>query len=320
MVPRARPRIPLLVVDAHEPGPWAGATPDAVTPSAEEAARLLGEPVPDGDRIGWAAGRQRRLVDAAGGAHVLLTLDVDGVVWLPPDGPARHAPAASAAPAAHACGAGDVFTAAWTAAVAAGASRAEATSLGQAAADVVVERAGTAVCSTGALTARLAAADRGRVLSHPELLAVLAEHRAAGHRIVFTNGCFDVLHRGHVAYLRQARRLGNLLVVALNSDASVSRLKGPTRPVNPLADRAGVVGELAAVDLVTSFDTDSPVQLLELVRPEVYAKGGDYTAEMLPETPVVEAMGGQVRILDYLSDHSTSAIVARAQLGPAERS
>jgi rfaE bifunctional protein nucleotidyltransferase chain/domain/rfaE bifunctional protein kinase chain/domain len=310
---RARSRIPLLVVDAHELAPWAGATPDAVTPSAEEAARLLGEPVPDRDRVGWGVARQRRLLDATGAAQVLLTLDVDGVVWLPPDGPPRRVAAAAPAPAAHACGAGDVFAAAWTAARAAGAGPGVATSLGQAAADVVVERAGTAVCSTGALTARLAAADRGRVLSHPELLTVLAEHRGAGRRIVFTNGCFDVLHRGHVAYLRQARRLGDVLVVALNSDASVSRLKGPTRPVNPLADRAGVVGALASVDLVTSFDTDSPVQLLELVRPEIYAKGGDYTADMLPETPVVEAMGGQVRILDYLSDHSTSAIVARAQ-------
>jgi D-beta-D-heptose 7-phosphate kinase/D-beta-D-heptose 1-phosphate adenosyltransferase len=137
--------------------------------------------------------------------------------------------------------------------------------------------------------------------------------RAAGHRVVFTNGCFDVLHRGHVAYLRQARRLGDLLVVALNSDASVSRLKGPTRPVNPLEDRAGVIGALSAVDLVTAFEADSPVELLELVRPDVYAKGGDYTPEMLPETPVVEALGGEVRILDYLADHSTSAIVARAQ-------
>ena len=104
-----------------------------------------------------------------------------------------------------------------------------------------------------------------------------------------------------------------MLVVALNSDASVARLKGPTRPVNPLVDRAGVIGALAVVDLVTAFDADSPVELLQLVRPEVYAKGGDYTPAMLPETPVVEALGGEVHILDYLADHSTSAIVARAQ-------
>jgi D-beta-D-heptose 7-phosphate kinase / D-beta-D-heptose 1-phosphate adenosyltransferase len=313
-IERARPRIGLLVVDAHDPGPWAALRPDAVTPSADEAARLLGEPVPRGDRLGWGLDRHRRLVDAAGGAHVLLTLDVDGVLALPAAGAAAHVPAAAVAPAVRACGAGDVFAAAWTAARACGAAVGEAIALGQAAADVAVSLEGTAVCDSGALTARLAALDRGHVLSHPELRAVLAAHRGAGHRIVFTNGCFDVLHRGHVAYLRQARMLGDLLVVALNSDASVSRLKGPTRPINPLPDRAGVIGALAAVDLVTSFDTDSPVQLLELVRPDVYAKGGDYTAEMLPETPVVEGMGGQVRILDYLADHSTSAIVARSRM------
>ena len=102
-------------------------------------------------------------------------------------------------------------------------------------------------------------------------------------------------------------------MVALNSDDSVSRLKGPERPVNPLADRAGVVGAIECVDLVTSFSQDTPAELIELVRPEVYAKGGDYTPAMLPETPVVEALGGEVHILDYLADHSTSAIVARAQ-------
>jgi D-beta-D-heptose 7-phosphate kinase/D-beta-D-heptose 1-phosphate adenosyltransferase len=134
---------------------------------------------------------------------------------------------------------------------------------------------------------------------------------------VFTNGCFDVLHRGHVAYLRQARALGELLIVALNSDASVSRLKGPQRPVNPLVDRAGVVGAIECVDVVTAFEQDSPVELIEMVRPEVYTKGGDYTPQMLPETPVVERLGGEVRVLDYLSDHSTTAIVSRIRATPA---
>ncbi|MCO1654567.1 D-glycero-beta-D-manno-heptose 1-phosphate adenylyltransferase [Pseudonocardia sp. S2-4] len=318
-VRRARERIPLLVVDAHELGRWAELAPDAVTPSVEEAAGLLGEPVPDHDRASWGAARQHRLVSAAGGGHVLLTLDVDGVLWLPPEGPPRRAPAAAPAPAARACGAGDEFAAAWTAARACDVDPGPATALAQAAADVVVGRPATAVCGTGALVARLATVDRGRLLDHADLLAVLAERRAAGDRIVFTNGCFDVLHRGHVAYLQQARELGDLLVVALNSDASVSRLKGPTRPINPLADRAGVIGALAAVDLVTWFDTDSPVPLLEQARPDVYAKGGDYTAQMLPETPVIEAQGGEVRILDYLSDHSTTAIVDRVRHSPAEQ-
>lgn len=312
---RARSRMPLLVVDAHDLAPWAALRPDAVTPNLAEAAALLGEPPPHHDRPRWATQRHRELVDAAGGGDVIVTLDVDGVVRLPADGTApQRTGAASPAPATHCNGAGDVFTAAWTAARCVRASPEVALTVAQAAADVAVTRPGAARCGTGALTARLACAEPGRVLSHHDLLTVLAEYRASGQRVVFTNGCFDVLHRGHVAYLRQARALGDVLVVALNSDASVARLKGPTRPVNPLPDRAGVIGALSAVDLVTAFEADSPVELLELVRPDVYAKGGDYTPEMLPETPVVEALGGRVRILDYLADHSTSAIVARAQV------
>ncbi|WP_300011688.1 D-glycero-beta-D-manno-heptose 1-phosphate adenylyltransferase [Pseudonocardia sp.] len=316
---RARSGIALLVVDAHDPGRWVALAPDAVTPSMAEAAELLGEPVPHGDRVAWGAARGTALAAATGAAEVLLTLDVDGALRLPASGeaPGRR-PAAHAVADALACGAGDTFTAAWTVAACAGATGGQALACAQAAADVVVAQPGTAVCSADALTAHLAAADRGRVLSRSDLLCAVAEHRRSGHRVVFTNGCFDVLHRGHVAYLRQARALGDVLVVALNSDASVSRLKGPERPLNPLEDRAGVVGAVDAVDLVTSFDADTPVDLIEQVRPEVYAKGGDYTAQMLPETPVVERLGGQVQVLSYLSDHSTTAIVARIRSADRE--
>ena len=312
-----RDRMPLLVVDAHDPARWAPVRPDLVTPSAAEAALALGEPGPTGDRVGWAAARHRRLLDRLGAAEVLLTLDVDGAVLLPGAfGPAARRPATHPVAESYACGAGDTFTAAATLAACAGVDPPVRLALAQAAADVAVERAGTAICGTDALTARLAAADRGQVLQHRELAAAVREHRRCGHRVVFTNGCFDVLHRGHVAYLRQARGLGDVLVVALNSDASVSRLKGPQRPVNTLADRAGVVGALDGVDLVTAFDADTPIGLIELLCPEVYAKGGDYTPQMLAETPVVERLGGRVRVLDYLSDHSTTAIVDRIRTAP----
>ena len=259
----ARPPRPLLVVDAHEPAGWARLAPDLVTPSVAEAAAALGEREPAVQRPRWALDRRRALVRALGGADVLLTADVDGSYLLPADGgPPRHAAAAHRAAESAACGAGDTFTAAATLARCVGAPAEVALALAQAAADVVTGEPQTTVCGTGALAARLAHGDRGRVLAHRDLLAALAEHRRQGHRIVFTNGCFDVLHRGHVAYLRQARALGDVLVVALNGDASVRRLKGPRRPVNPLADRAGVVGALDCVDLVTSFDEDSPVALL----------------------------------------------------------
>ncbi len=307
-----RPEIPLLVVDARVPLGWAAVRPDVLTPNAAEAAALLGCPEPRTARPEWGSARRADLVAAAGGADVLLTLDVDGAVRLPadPDEPVLRTTAHPAVEA-RACGAGDTFTAAYTMALCADVAPAAALALAQAAADVVVERDETAVCTTGALTARLAAPDRGGLLEHRDLLAVVTEHRARGHRVVFTNGCFDVLHRGHVAYLRQARALGDLLIVALNSDASVARLKGPQRPVNPLEDRAGVVGAIECVDLVTAFEQDTPAELIEMVRPDVYTKGGDYTPQMLPETPIVERLGGEVRVLDYLSDHSTTAIVSR---------
>jgi D-beta-D-heptose 7-phosphate kinase/D-beta-D-heptose 1-phosphate adenosyltransferase len=313
-----RDEIPLLVVDGRDPLGWCEARPDVVTPNAAEAAAMLGIAEPLHGRPAWAAAQRGAMVAACGGADVLLTLDVDGVVRLPAD-PAEPVLRTAAHPTAQsrACGAGDTFTAAYTLALCADLTPEAALAVAQAAADVVVGHEETAVCTTGALTAQLAAADRGGLLSHRDLLAVVEEHRRRGHRLVFTNGCFDVLHRGHVTYLRQARALGDLLVVALNSDDSVSRLKGPERPVNPLPDRAGVVGAIECVDLVTAFSDDTPGSLIEMVRPEVYAKGGDYTPEMLPETPIVERLGGQVRVLDYLSDHSTTAIVSRIRATPA---
>ena len=142
-------------------------------------------------------------------------------------------------------------------------------------------------------------------------LDVVATHRLAGRRIVFTNGCFDIIHRGHVEYLRQARALGDVLVVGLNSDESVRRLKGPDRPVNPAEDRAAVLSALRSVDHVVVFEEDTPVRLVDLIRPDVYVKGGDYTIDRLPEAPVVHAYGGEVRILPYVPGRSTTQTLDR---------
>jgi D-glycero-beta-D-manno-heptose 1-phosphate adenylyltransferase len=130
--------------------------------------------------------------------------------------------------------------------------------------------------------------------------------------IVFTNGVFDILHRGHVVYLEQARALGASLVVGLNSDASARGLgKGPQRPLNNEADRACVLAALASVSLVTLFDEATPVALLTLVRPQWYVKGGDYDIETLEETRCVRSWGGQARALPFVAGYSTSALVAR---------
>jgi rfaE bifunctional protein nucleotidyltransferase chain/domain len=170
------------------------------------------------------------------------------------------------------------------------------------------------VCSTKDLGRHLASfADTA--LDAGELARHISRHRADGQRIVLTNGCFDVLHRGHTRYLNQAKQLGDILVVALNSDESVRQLKGPGRPINTVADRAAVIAALSCVDYVTVFDAPTPVALIDELRPEIYAKGGDYTAEMLIETRAVEQYGGTVAILDYVADLSTTAVVERIRTG-----
>ena len=135
--------------------------------------------------------------------------------------------------------------------------------------------------------------------------------REAGQRVVFTNGCFDILHAGHVRYLEAARALGDCLVLGLNTDASVRRLKGETRPVNTELDRAAVTGALAAVDYVVLFDEPTAETLIEKVRPAVYVKGGDYTRETLPEARVVEKYGGEVHFIDLVPGRSTTKIIEK---------
>ncbi|HPL28271.1 MAG TPA: D-glycero-beta-D-manno-heptose 1-phosphate adenylyltransferase, partial [Anaerolineae bacterium] len=136
-------------------------------------------------------------------------------------------------------------------------------------------------------------------------------YRQRGKRIVFTNGCFDILHSGHVAFLQQARSLGDVLIVGVNSDASVRRLKGETRPINSQADRVAVLAALEAVDHVVLFGEDTPERLISQIRPDVHVKGSDYTLERLPEAKIVQSYGGQVVILPLVEGKSTTAIVRK---------
>jgi rfaE bifunctional protein kinase chain/domain/rfaE bifunctional protein nucleotidyltransferase chain/domain len=308
------PERPLVVVDSHDPRPWAALNPDLVTPNAQETARLLDLRLPDGqDRAETVSGHGPALLAATGAAAVVVTLDRDGTVLVRPDG-GTHRTWARPAAEKQASGAGDTFVAALTLARSAGLPLTASLDLAQAAADVVVHQPGTSVCSTSQL-GRYLAAFADTALGADELEQQLELHRSEGQRIVLTNGCFDVLHSGHTRYLNQAKQLGDILVVALNSDDSVTRLKGPGRPINPVADRAAVVAALSCVDYVTVFDTPTAEPLIRQLRPDVYAKGGDYSPEMLAETPAVEESGGRVAILDYVAERSTTAVVNRIRGG-----
>ena len=304
-----RPRV--LVVDAHDLSSWRALEPDAVTPNAAEAYRLLGRTSPDsnGRRAEALADAWPALHAATGAGAVAVTLDRDGALLLR-DGAPPYRTWGRPAPERQASGAGDTFAAALTAGLATGLDLPTAMELGQAAADVVVQRFGTSVCSADDLLTRLRR-PAAQVLDATALAERVAADRAAGRRIVLTNGCFDVLHRGHTAALTAAAQLGDVLVVAVNSDDSIRRLKGPDRPINVAADRAAVLAALSDVDYVTVFDTDTPIPLLQLLRPDVYTKGGDYSPEMLAEAAVVRAYGGDVQIVAYVPEQSTTRIVDR---------
>jgi D-beta-D-heptose 7-phosphate kinase/D-beta-D-heptose 1-phosphate adenosyltransferase len=307
-------RRPLVVVDSHDPRPWAPLHPDLVTPNAQETARLLDRRLPDGqERVDAVGAHAEALLAATGARAVVVTLDRDGTVLLTSDG-VRHRTWARPAAEKQASGAGDTFVAALTLGRSAGLPLTASLDLAQSAADVVVHQPGTSVCSTEQL-GRYLRAFADTALGADELERQLDVHRAQGQRIVLTNGCFDVLHSGHTRYLNQAKQLGDILVVALNSDDSVRRLKGAGRPINAVGDRAAVVAALSCVDYVTVFDTPTAGPLIRQLRPEVYAKGGDYTPEMLAETPAVEEYGGRVAILDYVAERSTTAVVNRIRDG-----
>ncbi|KTR19587.1 D-glycero-beta-D-manno-heptose 1-phosphate adenylyltransferase [Curtobacterium citreum] len=300
-----------VVVDAHDLRRWAGLHPDLVTPNAGETAALLGHDLGTGSaRVQTVVDARAEVLARSGARAAVVTLDKDGTVLLEPGSDQGFRTRATPASEQQASGAGDTFCAAATVALAVRAPARDAVTVAQAAADVVVREAGTSVCSAAALLESVTA-PAATVVDHDDLATAVEAARAAGRRVVFTNGCFDVVHRGHTTYLRQARELGDVLVVALNDDDSVRRLKGPERPINPAEDRAGVLAALACVDLVTVFATDTPIPLIERLRPEVYVKGGDYSPEMLEETGVVRAYGGEVVMVDYVPEHSTTAVVRR---------
>ena len=153
----------------------------------------------------------------------------------------------------------------------------------------------------------------GLALTNWTDLAVLIEERRQGQRVVTTNGVFDLLHVGHVRYLQAARRLGDILVVGVNSDACARRLKGDSRPLVSEDERMEVLAALACVDYVTVFDEPTPNALLAVLRPDIHAKGGDYDVEQMPETPLVRSWGGQVVTLPFIAGRSTSRLIERME-------
>lgn len=244
---------------------------------------------------------------------LLVTRGEHGVSLIQPGYPALHLKA-EARDVFDVTGAGDTVCAVLSAAISAGFELADATRLANIAAGLVVGKLGTAVVTNDELARRLGEerAPLRKVLSSTELRAAVDHARAQGEKIVMTNGCFDIIHAGHVRYLQQAAALGDRLIVAVNSNESVKRLKGDKRPINGLAERMEVLAGLAAVAWVVAFDTDTPRALIAEVCPDVLVKGGDYEVPQIAGAAEVLAAGGRVLTLPYHDGLSTSQVIATA--------
>jgi len=324
---RAAARAP-MVWDPHPLGavPVPGCL--VATPNHDEAARVAGEPSSERPTAGGlpdVARASTRLLERWPVRSVAVTMGAAGALLASAAGPPLVVPA-PAVPTGDVCGAGDRFAAAATAALARGAVLSEAVQTAVASASQFVAAGGAAAVGLHvprAQPARNGAARSDGCEGHaaPEPIVPQAwldafrrveTARAAGATVVATGGCFDLLHAGHVDLLAKARSLGDLLVVCLNADASVGRLKGDGRPVVAEGDRRRVLEALASVDAVAVFEEDTPEELLRALRPDLFVKGGDYAASTLPEEEVMSGWDGQVVLVPYLSGRSTTGLLAQA--------
>jgi len=282
-----------------------------VTPNRAELAEAAERPVVDAATADAAA---RILIDTFGFGAVLATLGADGMTLVP----ANDAPTVldvEAREVFDVSGAGDTVVAMFAAALAAGAGYGDAAALANVAAGIVVGKVGTAVAYADDVVHALHHQDlssaEAKVLGLAPALDRVETWRRRGLKVGFTNGCFDLLHPGHVSLLAQAREACDRLIVGLNSDASVTRLKGTGRPVQTEAARAAVLASLASVDAVVIFADDTPMALLEALRPDVLVKGADYTVDQVVGAAEVQGWGGRVVLAQLESGHSTTEIISR---------
>ncbi len=285
-------------------GRYAGAT--VLTPNENEFARVVAGFESETELETKAARLRRELqVDA-----LVITRGERGISIIESGGRAQHLPA-RVREVFDVTGAGDTVIATLAAGLAAGMTVETAAELANIAAGLVVRKLGVAGVTRGELRLALHRSGSGELagLERSELAAFVRESQQRGERVVMTNGCFDILHAGHIAFLQEARALGDRLLVAVNDDDSVRRLKGEGRPVMPLRDRIALLSGLAAVDWVVQFPEDTPEALIGEISPDVLVKGGDYRVEDIVGADHVRRTGGEVRVLSFLEGHSTSRII-----------
>jgi D-beta-D-heptose 7-phosphate kinase/D-beta-D-heptose 1-phosphate adenosyltransferase len=314
VIDEARKRGTRVIVDPKNANlaVYRGAT--LLTPNQKEFAEATRRRIQSDEDIAEASVEALRSADAEA---VLVTRSEHGMTLAHRDGNLIHVPA-QPAKVRDVSGAGDTVVAVLAVTLAAKSSWEDALRCATAAAAVAISKPGTATVSLAELRSKILphaslTAELKIASSAADLEAQVAEWRRQGQRVGFTNGCFDILHPGHVRVLTQARAACDRLIVGLNSDASVRRLKGADRPVQDGRARAEVLAALEAVDLVAIFEEDTPLHLISLIKPSVLVKGGDYTREQVVGHEIVTAYGGKIVLVDILQGHSTTSLVKRAR-------
>jgi D-beta-D-heptose 7-phosphate kinase/D-beta-D-heptose 1-phosphate adenosyltransferase len=310
----------VIAVDAKRIGDFSVLQPELIKPNYEEAIKLMGLPFESNNRKAQLRHYGEELFRLGQAKLTALTLDSEGSLLF--DGAACVYD--SVAPAVmsqqQVSGAGDTYISAALLALLSGATVEQLAELATTAASIGIEKAYTSICTLTELHEVYSQADKFMV-SATVIRETLKKYKAQGKRIVFTNGCFDILHSGHVSYLHQAKQMGDILVVGLNKDDSIKRLKGNNRPVNSLPNRSAVLGALACVDHIIPFGTekdDTPISLLKMVQPNVFVKGGDYENRLLPETETLRKLGCEIAFLPYVPNQSTTQVISRMD-EPARR-
>jgi D-beta-D-heptose 7-phosphate kinase/D-beta-D-heptose 1-phosphate adenosyltransferase len=299
-----------VVVDpkGNDYAKYRGAT--ILTPNRREAEAASGVAITDAASLERAA---RLMLDQADLSALLITRSEEGMSLFPREKEALHIPTV-AREVFDVTGAGDTVLAVLGLAMAGGLALPEAALLANIAAGIAVSKLGTSTVSPGEIIEEAGRGHRdsvAKIKNLDVLVSLIKREQEMGKRVVFTNGCFDLLHAGHVKYLQKARSLGDLLILGLNSDASVRRLKGPSRPLIDEEERAHLLAALDCVDYVVMFDEDTPLRLIETLKPDILVKGGDYTREGVVGHEVVESYGGRVELVEFVDGKSTTGIIEK---------
>jgi len=304
---RTRHHIP-TVVDAKDLAKYKIIRPEAVKPNYEEIVSLLHiEKITGNGRLQQILQHEESLFGSTGANKIAATCDADGILYFEKGKPSYHIPSVPC-DNKNSIGAGDTFTSAMALSLALRAEGRTVSEIGAAAAAVVMQKDGTAWCTNNELKNYFNAVPK-HVLTTEELISIVKELRKNDKKIIFTNGCFDILHTGHIFLLNNARKAGDVLIVGVNSDASIRKIKGSGRPINSFNDRITVLAGLQSVDYLISFDEESPLHLIKNIHPDVFVKGGNYTEDSIPEAPLLKKIGCFIKIIPYLEEHSTTHII-----------